>query len=214
MKRRTFLAWTAALLGGAAAGGGLLTALMRRPKPEVDVANWSGLTAADVTLVNAMANVVIPPTQTPGAGDVNVGQVIAGIVANCYSPRDQAALVEGLHDLNRDCLRKHGATFVDVGLEAKMDMIRSLDREQRFQARLQEVVRRGKSLVGSKLGSMVGGLVVDDSGPHYFEQLKGLIVVCYCHSEPGATQTLRYEAVPGSYNGALPYRKGDRAWAT
>ena len=31
---------------------------------------------------------------------------------------------------------------------------------------------------------------------------------------PGATQALRYVAVPGKYEGCIPYKKGDRAWAT
>jgi hypothetical protein len=33
-------------------------------------------------------------------------------------------------------------------------------------------------------------------------------------SEPGATKALRYIAVPGHYDGNLPYKKGDKAWAT
>src|ERR1700676_5385930 len=33
-------------------------------------------------------------------------------------------------------------------------------------------------------------------------------------SEPGATKALRYIAVPGKYEGCIPYKKGDKAWAT
>ena len=30
----------------------------------------------------------------------------------------------------------------------------------------------------------------------------------------GATKVLRYVSIPGKYDGALPYKKGDKAWAT
>jgi hypothetical protein len=33
-------------------------------------------------------------------------------------------------------------------------------------------------------------------------------------SQVGATKVLRYVAIPGYYNGELPYEKGDKAWAT
>jgi len=32
-------------------------------------------------------------------------------------------------------------------------------------------------------------------------------------SKTGATETLRHIQVPGKYDGALPYKKGDKAWA-
>ena len=38
--------------------------------------------------------------------------------------------------------------------------------------------------------------------------------VGYFTSEPGATKALRYVAVPGRYEGCIPYKKGDKAWAT
>jgi hypothetical protein len=48
---------------------------------------------------------------------------------------------------------------------------------------------------------------------HYFTMLKQLTILGYFNSEIGATQTLRYVAVPGRYDGEVPYKKGDRAWA-
>jgi hypothetical protein len=28
----------------------------------------------------------------------------------------------------------------------------------------------------------------------------------------GIKQNLRYEAIPGKYDGSMPYKKGDKAW--
>jgi hypothetical protein len=50
--------------------------------------------------------------------------------------------------------------------------------------------------------------------PHYFTIIKQLVLFSFFSSEVGATKVLRYEAIPGSYDGDLPYKKGDKAWAT
>ena len=50
--------------------------------------------------------------------------------------------------------------------------------------------------------------------PHYFGMMKQLTLWGYFTSKPGATQALRYIAVPGRYEGCIPYKKGDKAWAT
>jgi hypothetical protein len=49
---------------------------------------------------------------------------------------------------------------------------------------------------------------------HYFTMMKQLTLWGFFTSEPGATKALRYVAVPGKYEGCIPYKKGDKAWAT
>jgi hypothetical protein len=44
--------------------------------------------------------------------------------------------------------------------------------------------------------------------------IKELTLWGYFSSEPGATIALRYSAVPGRYEGCVPYTAGDKAWAT
>ncbi len=47
---------------------------------------------------------------------------------------------------------------------------------------------------------------------YFFKTLKDLTISGYFSSEIGATQALRYEEIPGRYDGDLPYKKGDKAW--
>ena len=49
---------------------------------------------------------------------------------------------------------------------------------------------------------------------HYFTMMKELTLTGFFTSEVGATKVLRYVAVPGKYEGSVPYKKGDKAWAT
>jgi len=48
---------------------------------------------------------------------------------------------------------------------------------------------------------------------HYFTMLKQLTLLGFFTSKPGATEALIYLPVPGRYDGAFPYKKGDKAWA-
>ena len=50
--------------------------------------------------------------------------------------------------------------------------------------------------------------------PQFYPMIQSLTVFGYFTSEPGATKALRYIQTPGSYRGEVPYRKGDKAWAT
>jgi hypothetical protein len=43
--------------------------------------------------------------------------------------------------------------------------------------------------------------------------MKQLTLLGYFTSEPGATKALRYNPVPGKFEGCIPYKKGDKAWA-
>jgi hypothetical protein len=47
---------------------------------------------------------------------------------------------------------------------------------------------------------------------YFFKTIKDLTITGYFSSEIGATQALRYEEIPGRYDGDLPYKKGDKAW--
>jgi hypothetical protein len=55
---------------------------------------------------------------------------------------------------------------------------------------------------------------VADPIPHFFTLIKQLTIFSFFTSKVGATEVLRFEAIPGKYNGELDYKKGDRAWAT
>lgn len=44
--------------------------------------------------------------------------------------------------------------------------------------------------------------------------MKELTMLGYFSSKPGATEVLRYEAVPGHYNGCMPLEEVGRTWAT
>lgn len=50
--------------------------------------------------------------------------------------------------------------------------------------------------------------------PHYFTMIKQLAIFGFFTSKVGATDVLRYVAVPGRYDGDLAYVPGTPAWGT
>jgi hypothetical protein len=51
------------------------------------------------------------------------------------------------------------------------------------------------------------------SGAHPFRLIKELTLLGYFTSEPGATQALRYDPIPGSFIGSVKLAPADRSWA-
>ncbi len=77
-----------------------------------------------------------------------------------------------------------GEGFLELSAEKKVAVIEQLDKEAQ-------------------------GTTEDN--PHYFKQLKSLTQWGYFSSEPGITEGLRYNPLPGYYEGCVPY-KGEIAW--
>lgn len=214
MKRRTLLKWVAVMVGGTVAGAGAVRYVLRRPEPYPALAQWQGFSDAELALMNALANTIIPPTDSPGAGDAGVATVIAEVVKVCFPDDHKASFIGGLQALERSCVDEFGKPFANLPREEQLAIVRKLDRQQRLVARAQEVFRRVHGAFGESIGSTIGAVAGETGIPHYFGQLKELTVIAYCKSEVGAMQALRYDPVPGRYNGALPYKPGDKTWAT
>jgi hypothetical protein len=114
------------------------------------------------------------------------------IVTDCYEPKDQQIFLDGMKKLDAASKKKNGKSFLESTPEQRHDLLVDLDKEQ-------------KDYMSKKK---------PDEPAHYFRMMKELTLWGYFTSEPGATKALRYIAVPGKYDGCVPYKKGDKAWAT
>jgi len=157
-------------------------------------AGTGSFSAADVALLDEVAETILPRTDTPGAKDAQVGAFMTVFVTDCYTAEDQAAFRAGLVELER----RAGGRFLDLAPAARTQLLAALDAEAAGQA--------ARAWVSSN-GSGSGGV-------HWFTMIKQLTIFSFFTSEVGATQVLRYEPVPGFYDGNLPYEPGTPAWAT
>lgn len=191
MDRREALSRVGLLLGGTVIGGNLF--LQGCTSGPGSVSSVEDLFKPEhVAFLNEVAETILPATKTPGAKEAKVGEFMGVMVRDCYTADDQKTFVEGLKKLEEASKKKNSKSFMESTPEQRTALLTDLDKEQ-------------KEYQKSKK---------DDQPNHYFRMIKELTLLGFFTSEPGATKALRYVAVPGKYDGNLPYKKGDRAWAT
>ena len=190
MERRELLKMIASATGVAMVGVPAFV-LGQAPVPQ----GAAGFSDEEVTLLDGIAETIIPRTDTPGAKDAGVGAFMAVFVSDCYTRGDQAAFRAGLADLNR----RAGGQFLALPPADRTQLLTTLDAEAGQRA-------RGAWVAPDGSGS--GG------GVHWFTMIKQLVLFSFFTSKVGATEVLRYDPVPGHYDGDLPYEPGTPAWAT
>jgi hypothetical protein len=161
----------------------------------------SGYSNDEVAFFNEVGEIIIPRTDSPGAKDANVGSIMSILLADCYSPVQQKAVKIGIESLRSKAKTRYAKDFLLLTHEQRIALLSSIDEEADMQ---------NKKTVFANSSSNENELVL----PHYFTIIKQLVLFSFFSSEVGATKVLRYEAIPGSYDGDLPYKKGDKAWAT
>ncbi len=190
MERRELLKMIVAATGAAMVG---LPALALGQSPGAGGSH--AFSAGDVAMLDEIADTLLPRTRTPGAKDAGVGVFMAQFVTDCYTAKEQATFRAGLADIDT----RAGGRFVSLTPQARTELLRALDAEARKHA--------GKA-------TDTGAARVASAMPHYFTMIKQLAIFGFFTSKVGATEVLRYVAVPGRYDGDLAYAPGTPAWAT
>ena len=208
MNRRDAIGRVALIMGGAVIGAEFFLSGCK-PGGASNVADL--FTQDNVTFLNEVADTILPTTPgSPGAKAAQVGQFMGVMVRDCYTPDDQKTFMEGIGKLNDAANKKSGSKFMDLTAQQRTDLLVDLDKEQKdFTA------RRDKDIAADNVKHKANPAYVAAELPkHYFRMMKELTLLGYFTSEIGATKALRYIAVPGHYDGNVPYKKGDKAWAT
>jgi gluconate 2-dehydrogenase gamma chain len=114
MNRRELLQRVAMLMGGAISAPAVLAVLNGcSPKPG---ASWQPLflSKEEGAVVEAVADLIIPRTDTPGAREVGVPAFIDVILKDVYPTEDQARFVSGLKDFDAEAQGAHGKPFLEL----------------------------------------------------------------------------------------------------
>lgn len=135
-----------------------------------------GLTDAQLALVGAIADTIIPRTDTPSATDVGVPAFVDVIVTENYGDAERATFLAGLDAIEAQLKSTGGAPFVDLAPSARAAAIETIETAS---DRRSEPNRT-------------------------YWRLKGLIVHGYFTSEPVMKKVLKVEIMPGRFDGAAP----------
>ncbi|CAD5250662.1 MULTISPECIES: gluconate 2-dehydrogenase subunit 3 family protein [unclassified Imperialibacter] len=187
MNRREAISATALLMGGTMVGAQAFLTGCKQQAPKEGL-----FSADDLALLDEVGETILPTTEgSPGAKAARIGAFMKVIVTDCYSEDEQKIFTEGLIKLNKASQQMQGDDFMVIGAEKKeLLLVALLEQAEKY--------NEGKA---------------EDEPVHYFTMMHQLTHWGYFSSEPGATQALRYIAVPGRWEGCVPYAKGDRAWA-
>jgi hypothetical protein len=84
-------------------------------------------TAAQNDTVVALAEIIIPKTDTPGATDANVNRFIDSVLASA-STEDRQQFIDGLGWLDAHVTESHGATFLKAPAETQLAVLTDLSK--------------------------------------------------------------------------------------
>ena len=208
VSRREAVQRVAALLGGAAlVGGDRLFAFSFEPAAiEQAMAQGTGaFTAADVALLDEIAETILPETSTPGAKAAKVGAFMALMVSEAYDERARQVFQQGMRQLEDACRQAHAVPFMQASAAQRLSLVEALDREQH--AVMED--RAPKPRVRAP-----GAVSTSDEPAHYFRMMKELTLLGYFTSEIGCTRAMRYVESPGRFDPNAPHAPGDRSWAS
>lgn len=147
-----------------------------------------GLSDAHLALVGAIADTILPRTDSPSASDVNVPAFVDVVVSENYSDAERATFVAGLDTLN---------AWRTVAV-AQEDSSGRAGRDSRPFAELSPGER----------GSVVEGvehLPRGEEPSRTYWRLKGLVIHGYFTSERVAKDVLHVQVMPGRFEGSAPF---------
>lgn len=189
------------------------------PKP---VAGQLGyLDAHQNATVTAVADLILPRTDTPGAADVGVNEFIDRIVGSWYGGRERGDFLVGLMRIDEMARDRNGRDFVSLPREAQVALLGELEAESFALKEAQEAAAaaaRGpgpyefsiQDLPPAASDAPRAGLADEDETPwneHIFQRLKYLTLYGYYTSRDGLIEEHHYRTVPGEARGCVPYEE-------
>ena len=188
MERRELLKMIAILTGGAVIAGDFILEGCKNPLA------GPGLTFSekDISLLDEVAETILPATKSPGAKATKVGQFMTVIVNDCYDEKDQQTFHDGISKLNEASKKMFEEKFIKLSQDKRHDLLLSLDKE-------------AKEYQNKKNNSDK-----EKAPDHYFTMIKQLTLWGFFTSEIGIKQALSYVPVPGRFDACIDYKKGDK----
>jgi hypothetical protein len=185
MNRREAMRRVALMMGGTFFVPDFADALNNLIPNNVDFA-W---TKAQEVLIAEIADTIIPTTNTPGAKAAGVDKFILKMMADCYEKEVSAKFMTDILKTDADAQTTFKKSFAECNTAERTQLLKVVEAE--FSAARQK-----------KLKDL-----------NYWGIMKELTMLGYFTSEIGCTQALRYEQIPSRYDGNMPYKKGDKAFA-
>jgi hypothetical protein len=137
--------------------------------------------------VDAMAEAIIPTTDTPGASEAGVAEFIEAIVSEWYDAEQREHFMRGLAHLDEHSEALTGVRFPHVGADTQSAILARLEAE-------------GATMMEAR----------SDAPTPFFHRFRGLVLYGYYNSEVGLREELMFQRLPGRYDGCVDVREVTR----
>jgi hypothetical protein len=145
----------------------------------------------DATVI-AMAELIIPATDTPGAKDARVNEFIDRILTDWFSAEERTRFLAGLADLDVRAQALFQKNFVDAAPFQQSQILRALG---------EEMAQATAALAAGPRGYRGSAPEPDDN---FYFTFRDLTLTGYFTSEAGFTEQLHEEIIPGRFDGCVP----------
>lgn len=146
--------------------------------------------------ITALAETIIPATDTPGAEEAGVGDYIVTMIRDCTDRMSANKFIDGLKELDNHCQSRFNKSYAQCDRKDQESVLHDFEKK------------------GRPFNGIIGKAQNAYLGRSFFTTLKTYTVQGYCSSEAGATRGLAYLYIPGHYQGCIPMTAGQKAWAT
>lgn len=134
------------------------------------------LSAAQIAELRALAETIIPRTDTPGAVDVGAVEFVDLLLAEWYPDQERTQLVAGLDGLTSRCRAMQGKAMAELGPEVRVAFVATVD-----------------------------GAQGERGTPEWaYARLKDALIFAFLTSEPIARLTSQMPVIPGRFDGCVP----------
>jgi gluconate 2-dehydrogenase gamma chain len=158
------------------------------------------LDAEQMKLLAAIADTIIPETDTPGAVAADVPKLLSGMLRDWASAETATEVTGAIAEIGK---LSGGKNFADLEPAKRKALLVEHDK-----AAVQPGPAPKKKLTG--IAAMMAGAPVANPG---YVKLKGLIINLYYNSEIASTKELIFEPVPGKYIASLKVTRETRPFA-
>lgn len=124
-----------------------------------------------------LAETLIPASSTPGAKDTYAHLFALRMLDDCYEKDAQQQFTNGLEALDKMIKEQYNTSFLKATPTQRAQVLTALEKKQAPEAVLS-----------------------------FYKEMKNLTIKGYLTSKPVLGDILKYELVPGRYNGAVPVK--------
>ena len=181
MKRREATGW---ILKSAIFSPGLISAIQSCRDKISETVNLLVLDQDQFHLCNALADTILPKTDSPSASEVRVVEFMDLLMHDVFEQEVVDSFIEGLEKFHLECKNAEQSSFTALNQEKKYSYLEPKD----------------QLVMSEKYGETV---------PFYYT-FKRLCLTIYYSSEQGVKQNLDYQPVPGAYQGDVELKTGDK----